>query len=149
MNNHYLYKTNSVSSYYTGQFDWDQKFRNKWDLNTGVKFGSIRRDNLLKVDYLESGFWKEDLNQKQDFNNLENILAGYASISKTFGKHFIKAGLRIENTNIKGYNNLNNEELKQNYTKLFPSLYYKYDLKNEKAFLLAIKGVLQDLHLEI
>ena len=43
LNNHYLYKTNSVSNYYTGQFDWDQKFRNKWDLNAGVKYGSIRR----------------------------------------------------------------------------------------------------------
>ncbi|ATL43496.1 outer membrane beta-barrel family protein [Elizabethkingia sp. HX WHF] len=139
LNNHYLYKTNSVSNYYTGQFDWDQKFRNKWDLNAGVKYGSIRRGNLLKVNYLESGYWKEDFNQKQDFNNREDILAGYISVSKIFGRHFIKTGIRIENTNIKGYNNLNNEELKQNYTKLFPSLYYKYDLKNEKSLSFSYK----------
>lgn len=132
LNNHYLYNTNSVSEYYTGQLDWVQKFKDKWELNTGIKFGSVRRDNLLDVSYLDSDQWKEDFNQKQDFNNRENILAGYALISKTFGRHFMKMGLRIENTNVKGYNNLNNEELKQNYTKLFPSLYYKYDLKNEK-----------------
>lgn len=139
MNSHYLYNTNSVSDYYTGQLDWTQKIKKEWELNVGGKFGSINRDNLLKVDYFNNNQWDEDLNQKQDFNNREDILAGYISISKIFGKHFIKTGIRVENTNIKGYNNLNNEELKQNYTKLFPSIYYKYDLKNENSLSFSYK----------
>lgn len=139
MNSHYLYTTNSVSDYYTGQLDWTQKIKKEWELNVGGKFGSVKRYNLLKVDYFNNDKWDEDLNQKQDFNNRENILAGYISISKIFGKHFIKTGIRVENTNIKGYNNLNNEELKQNYTKLFPSLYYKYDLKNENSLSFSYK----------
>ena len=132
LDNHYLYETNSVSKYYTGQLDWIQKFKKDWKLNLGTKFGSVERDNILNVNYLDNEEWQEDFNQKQDFDNRENISAGYVSLSKTFGKHFLKAGIRIENTDVKGLNNINNQEVKQNYTKLFPNFYYKYDFGEDK-----------------
>lgn len=131
-NSHYLFNTNSVSKYYTAQTDWMQKFNNDWELDAGAKFGSIKRLNLLNVNYFSNQIWVDDFNQKQDFDNRENIFAVYTTLSKTLGKHSLKVGLRLENTNIKGLNNINGKEVSQNYTKLFPNLYYQYDLGNEK-----------------
>lgn len=133
LNSHYLYNTRAHSKYYTLQLDFIQKLQNNWELSAGAKFGKVKRDNLLFVQYLQSNQWIDDLNQNQDFNNRENILAGYASVSKQAGKSFIKAGLRIEQTDIKGVNQINNQDLAQNYGKLFPSLYYQYELAKEKS----------------
>lgn len=139
LNNHYLYDTDSKSKYYTAQLDWIQKFKNDWELGSGVKFGSVKRSNLLNVNYYEGSQWYEDFDQKQNFDNRENISAGYVSLSKTFNKHFFKAGFRIENTNVKGVNNLNSEKVNQNYTKLFPNIYYKYSFSNDKSIYASYK----------
>ncbi|WP_160136492.1 outer membrane beta-barrel family protein [Chryseobacterium sp. c4a] len=137
---HFLYETHFVSKYYTGQLDWTQKLKQNWELNAGIKLASVKRDNLLDVHYIDNMEWSEDLNQKQNFDNRENIVAGYAMGSKTFGKHFLKGGLRIENTTIKGFNRVNGQEVKQDYTKVFPSLFYKYDLGNNKNISFAFKS---------
>lgn len=139
-NSHYHYKTNSISKYYTGQIDWIQKYNKDWELATGIKFGSIWRDNLLNVQLLKELEWQNDINQNQDFDNRENILAGYTTLSKVFGKHFLKAGLRLENTIIKGLNKINEQEIKQDYIKIFPSIYYKYDLGNNKNIAFSFKS---------
>ena len=133
-NSDYLFNTHSSSEYYTLQGDWIQKFEKDWELNAGVKFGNIKRDNLLQVTYLLNDDWISDDNQNQDFNNYEKIFAGYVSLSKKWGKHFIKAGLRSENTNVKGLNRINNEEVKQNYTKFFPTFFYKYEINKDQNF---------------
>ena len=133
LNSNYLYNTKAHSKYYTLQLDFIQKFENDWELNAGVKFGDVKRNNLLFVQYLRDNQWINDLNQNQDFNNREKILAGYASVSKKAGKSYFKAGLRVEQTDIKGINRINNQDLSQNYGKLFPSLYYRYELAKEKS----------------
>lgn len=133
LNSNYLYNTKAHSKYYTLQLDFIQKFENDWELNAGVKFGDVKRDNLLFVQYLRDNQWIDDLNQNQDFNNREKIFAGYATVSKKAGKSYIKAGFRVEQTDIKGINQINNQDLSQNYGKIFPSLYYRYDLAKEKS----------------
>ncbi|WP_334126223.1 outer membrane beta-barrel protein [Empedobacter brevis] len=128
LNNHYLFDTRANSRYATSQLDWVQKLENKWDINAGLKFMYVKRDNLLDVQFNRDNVWFPDLNQNQDFNNKEQIFAGYVSFSKTFEKQYIKFGLRAENTNIKGINNVTNSEVRQDYTQLFPSLYYRYNI---------------------
>lgn len=133
-NSDYLFNANSSSQYYTLQGDWIQKFEKDWELNVGAKFGNIKRDNLLQVTYLQSDEWISDSNQNQNFNNNENIMAGYVSLSKKWGKHYIKTGLRSENTNITGLNRLNNEDVKQNYTQFFPTIFYKFEINKDQTF---------------
>lgn len=134
LNNHYTFATNSVSKYYTAQLDLVHKFENKLEVDAGAKYGSVSRDNLLNVNYLQNGNWQSATEQNQDFENRESILAGYVSASKDFGKHFIKLGLRMENTDIKGLNRINTNELSQNYTEFFPSAFYKYSFSADKTF---------------
>jgi len=88
----------------------------------------------LQVTYLQSDEWISDSNQNQNFNNNENIMAGYVSLSKKWGKHYIKTGLRSENTNITGLNRLNNEDVKQNYTQFFPTIFYKFEINKDQTF---------------
>lgn len=134
LNNHYTFATNSISKYYTAQLDLFEKFDNKLELNAGAKYGSVSRNNLLDVNILQNGNWKSASDQNQDFQNKESILAGYVSGSKDFGRHFVKVGLRVENTNINGLNRINGNKLAQNYTEFFPSAFYKYSFSADKSF---------------
>ncbi|WP_353204297.1 TonB-dependent receptor [Sphingomonas sp.] len=69
------------------------------------------------------------------FNDTENIYAGYAQYSGTFGKLGILAGVRVENTDgtyrgttITNGNLFTPASRKSNYTNIFPTLQLRYDL---------------------
>jgi hypothetical protein len=131
---HHLYNTHAISKYYTLQSDWLQKIKKDWEIITGAKFGSVKRDNQLFTQYYDYGKenWINDIEKDQNFDNRENILAGYISISKKLNKHLFKAGLRIENTDVNGFDKITNQKVRQNYTDIFPNFYYQYDLGEEK-----------------
>ncbi|MBB5648191.1 outer membrane beta-barrel family protein [Pedobacter cryoconitis] len=139
LDNHYLFDTHASSFYYTTQADMIQKFSTDWELNGGVKIMHINRDNSLNVKFLQEEKWNDDEAQKQNFDNRENTLTGHASLSKKIGRHFFKAGLRVENTSIKGLNKINENNITQNYTKAFPALYYRYNISNQKSINLSYK----------
>lgn len=133
LNSDNLFTSKSHSVYYTAQLDGVQKWGDDWELNVGAKFNSVSRDNLLNVKFLQSYQWIEDVNKKQDFDNQEQILAGYTTLAKAMGKHFLKVGVRLENTKIEGINNMNKQRVDQEYTRWFPTLYYKYDFEKQKS----------------
>lgn len=139
LNSHYQYNTDANSNYYTLQLDLNQKLEDKWELSTGIKYGSVKRDNTLMVQYLQNNQWTNDLIQNQDFDNRENIAAGYAFLSKTISKSFFKVGLRMEETDIKGINRINTQDVKQSYLKFFPSLYYSYEISKDKTVALSYR----------
>ncbi|MVT12295.1 TonB-dependent receptor [Chitinophaga tropicalis] len=130
---YYTYNTTALSDYYTLQADWIQKIGSNTELQSGLKYGNVKRNNELTPKFLKDDHWIIDEGQRQDFDNRENIIAGYLSAGKQWNKHYVKAGLRVENTDIKGLNRINSKNVKQNYTRLFPSLYYKYDLKEDRS----------------
>ncbi|MBV7440041.1 outer membrane beta-barrel family protein [Weeksellaceae bacterium TAE3-ERU29] len=133
LNSNNLFTSESRSKYYTVQLDGVQKWDNNWEWNAGTKFSSVSRDNFLNVNLLQSNQWIEDMSKKQDFDNQEQILAGYTTLAKVMGKHFLKVGVRLENTKIEGINNINQQKVEQEYTKWFPTLYYRYDFENQKS----------------
>lgn len=136
---HDQYNTTALSNYYTLQIDWTKKLAGNFDFQSGIKYGRVKRNNELISQYLENGSWIYNKNQYQKFDNQEGILAWYASASKQWQKQYLKIGLRIENTDIKGLNKINDKNVKQNYTRLFPSLYYNYSLKNDMGFSISYK----------
>ncbi len=69
---------------------------------------------------------------RADFANRENILAGYVSLLDNWGKNETKVGLRTENSRVKGLNRIHAESVHQNYTDFFPSFYYGYHLSADK-----------------
>ncbi|SHM62375.1 Outer membrane receptor proteins, mostly Fe transport [Chitinophaga jiangningensis] len=133
-NGHYIYHTTALSDYYTLQLDWTRKMSNGMDLQAGIKYGNVRRSNVLIPQFLKDNEWVIDQNQHQDFDNQESILAGYAMASRQWKHHFIKAGLRGERTAVNGFNRINHQEVSQHYARLFPNIYYKYNWTDNKSF---------------
>lgn len=127
------FTTDNASNYYTAQVDWNKKFKSSAELELGAKFNSIDRENKLLQEELDSG-WTEVPSGNDDFNNHEEILAGYASLAfKVKEKHSLKIGLRVENTTAKGKNNITNVDFKQDYIDFFPFLFYGYDVDDESS----------------
>ncbi len=72
------------------------------------------------------------------FNDTENIYAGYAQYSGSFGKLGVLAGVRVENTDgtyrgttITDGNVFSPSSRKSNYTNVFPTLQLRYDLTSK------------------
>lgn len=80
------------------------KMKKRITLETGIK-SSVHKFNNVTNYFTESGGTRtKDLTRTNTFNYTENINAAYLQISKTIGKDaVIKAGTRMENTNMVGH----------------------------------------------
>lgn len=84
-------------------------------------------DNIANTDYLT---------QNINFNYRENTQALYFSANKKLKKWEFKAGLRIENTQTKGFSQEANQTNKTNYFKFFPTIYSIYNPNDNNSFAL-------------
>lgn len=101
---------------------WKGKFE------TGVKYSAIETDNNSR--FYEVFDTKETLDERRSntFKFDENIASAYVNYKKSAGKWVLQGGLRVENSasegelafKIKGKDSL--ENIKRNYTNLFPSI---------------------------
>ena len=122
--------TNADTKIYSLQADWEQYFLNKIKLETGTKFSFTDRGNILLSDFLFNDEWTPN-ERTSSFNYGEQVLAGYFSLSKKIQeKHFVKVGVRVENTNLEREDISQDTIIGQNYTDWFPSLYYSYDVSD-------------------
>ena len=79
-----------------------------------------------------------DNNQTNTFRYRESIQAAYLSASKKFSKALsAQLGLRLENTETRGYSQTLNQTNDHNYLKLFPTCYLTYQLGNDKSIALS------------
>ncbi|WP_082671890.1 TonB-dependent receptor [Chryseobacterium sp. JAH] len=111
--------------------DLTKVFSNKWKLESGVKTSFVKADNDMQFFNANSGTNILDPNKTNHFIYEENINAVYGNVSKKWNKFSTTFGLRVENTNVTGTQLTTNEINKKNYTQLFPSAVFSYDL-NEK-----------------
>ena len=107
----------------------------KVNLSYGVKasFTNTKSD-VLYFDTL-SGSQVIDPNRSNAFDYQEDVLSGYISGNTQVSKKLeMQFGLRLEDTKTKGLNAEMNEETINNYTKLFPSLYFSYAKNDDNNF---------------
>jgi hypothetical protein len=79
-----------------------------------------------------------DPNRSNLFEYNEQTTAGYLSIQKEWNKEWSsKMGLRLESTEIKGYSSTLLTANRNNYTKLFPTLFISYNPNDDYAFSLS------------
>lgn len=123
---------NGKLSIYSLKSDLTKNFSNDWKLETGIKTSFVKTDNDLKFFNATTGVPVPDLNKTNHFIYEENINAVYGNLSKKWDKFKVIAGLRVENTNVKGTQLTTNQINKRNYTQLFPSAVVAYDL-NENS----------------
>nr|WP_315028991.1 TonB-dependent receptor [uncultured Chryseobacterium sp.] len=108
--------------------DLTKNFKNDWKLESGIKTSFVKTDNDQKFFNESTGTSIPDVTKTNHFIYEENINAIYGNLSKKWDKFKVTAGLRLENTNVKGTQLATNQINKRNYTQLFPSAVFAYDL---------------------
>lgn len=116
---------------YSAKSDLTKVFKKNWKLETGVKTSFVKADNDLQFFDASSGTSVIDQSKTNHFIYEENINAAYGNVIKNWDKFKVNFGLRLENTNVTGNQLTTNQVNKKNYTQLFPSAVFSYDL-NEK-----------------
>lgn len=114
----------------TAKGDYEQLlFKGK--LGVGFKFSKVETDNTFDFFNVEDGIPVKDLDVSNRFIYKEMTSAGYLNYNRAFGKKLqVQAGLRMENTDYQGdliaSNPQGEEQVKNNYTELFPSAAITY-----------------------
>ncbi|RXM53716.1 MULTISPECIES: TonB-dependent receptor [unclassified Chryseobacterium] len=118
---------------YSLKSDLTKNFKNEWKLESGIKTSFVKTDNDMKFFDVDNGVLHPDLRKTNHFIYEENINAIYGNVSKKWDKFKATAGLRLENTNVKGTQLATNQVNKRNYTQLFPSAVLSYDLTEKSS----------------
>ena len=125
------YKSTSTATSFSLQTDYVAQLTKKTKITTGFKYGDTDKGTNLLTEYELQNDFVIDQDRTTSLNYKEQISAGYISLSTDFtDKDFFKFGIRIENTNLKRLNNYTDEEVQQNYTNWFPSVFYSRKLSN-------------------
>jgi hypothetical protein len=115
---------------YGAKADYTHPLGKDAKLETGVKTSYITTDN--KADYATTiaGVTMPDYDKTNHFLYRENINAAYINLRKEMSRISLQAGLRLENTVMKGEQLGNvmkaDSSFKRNYTNLFPTFYFSY-----------------------
>ncbi|MGL4631046.1 MAG: TonB-dependent receptor domain-containing protein [Leadbetterella sp.] len=119
----------------SAKVDYEQKV-GKGKATVGIKFSSVTTDNNLLFEDLIDGNPIKNLERSNDFTYNEIINAAYMNYNIKIKKINIQGGLRVEQTisegKLKSINPKPTDNVKRNYTDLFPSagLTYAANQKN-------------------
>lgn len=106
-----------------------------FDLSYGGKVSFVKSNSDVFYYNTISGSEVLDPNQSNVFEYKENNQAVYINGNKKFNDKFsFQLGLRLENTQTNGYSETLHQEVKNDYLKLFPSLYLDYQLNENHGF---------------
>lgn len=111
-----------------GKADYLHPIDSTFTIETGLKSSNATVDNDLK-------FYRSDVLSPQESNDFlykENIHAAYVNLTKKVSKLELKAGLRAEQTIVKG-TSMGIDTLNRNYIQLFPSASALYRLNQNMA----------------
>ena len=106
-------------------------------IEAGIKTSFVKNNNIVDYDNYVGGKWEDDLIRSNHFIYNENINAGYVSYSRELKKWSFQAGLRVENTNVKG-NQLGNQVVQQtkftrDTTNIFPTAFVSYKVNDNNS----------------
>lgn len=118
---------------YSLKSDLSKNLKNDWKIEAGAKVSFVKADNDLQFFDASSGNPVLDVNKTNHFIYEENINAAYGNVSKKWEKFSAVLGLRAENTNVKGTQLTTNQVNKKNYTQLFPSAVFSYNLTDKSS----------------
>ncbi|NER15363.1 TonB-dependent receptor [Leptobacterium flavescens] len=124
-------RTDFKEARYTFKLDYTHPFAEKYTIETGAQYVLNDVSNDYEVsDFINGGFVANpDFTNIFDFN--QNVLGVYTTAAYEADKWGIKAGLRLENTDLKTLLRTTNARNNQNYTNLFPSIHTSYKLTED------------------
>ncbi|MGN6510211.1 MAG: TonB-dependent receptor domain-containing protein, partial [Chitinophaga sp.] len=133
----------SVINIKTAKIDYTHPLKNDAKFEAGIKISFVESDNDSRFDSLRFGNWEYDYNRSNYFIYKENVNAAYLNFSKQFKKFGVQAGLRAEQTHVKG----NSVTLKQlndtTYLNFFPSIFFSYSASKDHQWGLSFSRRLQ------
>ncbi|RZM20495.1 MAG: TonB-dependent receptor, partial [Pedobacter sp.] len=122
---------------YSLKSDYTQPLKGKAKLEAGVKASYVSTDNLADYFHIANGVSTADYGKTYRFRYKEQINAGYLNFSKEMNRLSFQAGLRLEQTHVKGLQSGNpirtDSSFIQNYVNLFPTAYLSYKLDSAGA----------------
>lgn len=129
-----LTNTDYYQADYTYKLDYTNPISQKVTIETGAQFGI----NDVGSDYAlfnqEGNIWVPDTTLTNNFKYNQKVLAVYGTGSYEGEKWGLKAGLRVEKTDLTTLLTISNEENFQRYTDLFPSFHTSYKATNRLSF---------------
>lgn len=118
--------TEQETTIYSGQIDYENSINDNTKFESGIKFASIESLSDLKHYNQINGQNVLDPGRTNAFSYEENNAAGYVSFQTSLENWSFKAGLRGEYTALKGTSLTIDQTNKNDYFKLFPTLYVQY-----------------------
>lgn len=131
--NNFVTDNSSDVQLYSTQADYQWK-NEKWELESGGKYSFVKTNSQLDFSDNENGQLQYRADKSNVFDYKEHNFALYSSLAYNPGKWNFKAGLRAEKTDLKGVVSEPFEVNKNNYWKLFPTLYAQYTTKSNHQF---------------
>ncbi|MCK7553885.1 TonB-dependent receptor [Chitinophaga sedimenti] len=110
----------------TAKADYIHPLKNNAKIEAGMKVSFVKSDNDARFDSLKAHVWEYDYNRSNHFIYEENVNAAYISFTKQFKKLGVQAGLRGEQSNVKGTQVTTGEVNDTSYFNLFPSVFLSY-----------------------
>ncbi|KQC29528.1 outer membrane beta-barrel family protein [Flagellimonas eckloniae] len=129
-------RTNFQESVFTFKLDYTKPFLDKFSVETGAQYILNDVSNDFEVENLENGGFVVDPSLTNIFEFDQNVLGVYGTTAYEGEKWGLKAGLRVENTEVGTLLVNTDESNDQNYTNLFPSAHTSYKF-SEKVSLQA------------
>lgn len=119
-------KTDFSEAEYTFQLDYTHPFSEGNVFETGTKYKIEKLTNDYQVNDLVNNIWKSNVNYTNVFEFDQKILGTYFTYSYELEKFGIKAGLRVENTQLETILKNENKKNIRNYIDYFPSVHTSY-----------------------
>ena len=129
-------RTNFQESVFTFKLDYTKPFSDKFSIETGAQYILNDVSNDFEVQNFENGQFVTDTGLTNIFEFAQNVLGVYGTSAYEGKKWGIKAGMRLENTDVGTFLVNTAETNDQNYTNLFPSMHSSYKF-SEKVSLQA------------
>ncbi|GAB3846316.1 outer membrane beta-barrel family protein [Hymenobacter terrigena] len=102
--------------------DYTQPLSKQAKLEAGLKTSSVSSDNNVLFNLTQNDVTTVDRNQSNHFIYHENVNAGYLTLTHTTPKTTLTGGLRAEQTNTSGQQEVGTESFPtRHYVQLFPS----------------------------
>ncbi len=121
------------------QVDYTHPFKEKFKFETGGKVTIRNSTNTLVADSFDYGLGRLviDSSITNTFHYLENVNAVYGTFTANFKKWGFMAGLRIEQTNSWGTQEITNQSFSKHYVNFFPSVFINYKINDKHQLQLA------------
>lgn len=122
--------------FFTAQVDWRYKLPKELSIEAGAKTAIQDFENVTDYEAIINGVSRPDIFRTNTFRFKDRIHAAYAQASKTFlGSFVLKAGVRMENTNMDGRQKVPSDtSFRINRTDFFPYVYLSRPLAKLAGF---------------